>query len=698
MTKIKATITFTICSVFSLGAIANSPAVLAQQTFQMETKNLPVADASGKLDLGAPQSNTNSEEAKARSEKEKEKREKEKERKEKEEAKFKELAAVCENLHKELGLDEKYSKMACEFSRRVYQAQDQEIIQCIQNVRSIPGVDLGLAFACFHQTEMYEQAKIRKLKENLPQCLQLTSQQSAGMFWTYEELSYLNQIDRDGWRLKKSRDAWEFPKTRFEKFYQDCAKMELPKDDFKSSLELVGVANFNSKFSVAKKNAKDTLASNAWIGIGGLSGLALDSTGSLVAISDEKRTSYLHRFQRVLKPSGNYSLNYMDSKEIQVGKIGGSFDFEDLFIQPDGKIWLSTDIEFKKDEPGPFSKIAKFFGGGDSKDSKDDKEGEIKDSFIIELDPSGKYLRHITTPDELVPTYGNVEVQCPTYQQPWDTYPDQRKKKDKDNGYPKGNPANTGTGNATVTSGSANKEEPILLTDSMFERKPTTIGAQSTIVAQLQASPPVQQLQTQQGPTQQMPAQQTAPPPPPPPAKCYHYKQTKGVLSNSAVEAFTVDPRRRLYWVSSEHPTAGQNDIRIYEMDMTTQKVLRTLTYPMAKDRNNGLTSMMYYNDNLFLTVERAYTWGDKEARVNVYLSRMNSTGNSFDKTVLISHEMIKAKMAPGFTEVDNFEGITVGPSASPGKKMIYLVSDSNFNSQQRSVFLMYEVPEELLK
>lgn len=650
MTKIKVAIAFGVCSFFKLAAFGYQQSAQPQtpQSGTQVTSPAP-ADKYGRLDLGAQQSNGLSEEEKAN-------REKEKENREKEEAKFKELTTNCENLHRELGLDDRNSKIACEIHRRVYQTQDPEILQCVQSIKSTPEIDSGLAFACFHQAELFDSFKVRKLKENLPQCLKLTSQQSAGFFWIYEEMNYISTVEKDMWRLKNSRNNWDFPKTRFEKFFHDCAKMDPTKEEYESAAKLVGVVNFHSRFSVPKKSAKDISSSNAWIAVGGLSGLALDSTGALVAVSDEKRTSYLHRFQRVLKPQGNYSLSYMDSKEIQLGKIGGSFDFEDLFIQPDGRIWLSTDIEFKKEESGTLDKIVKFFSF--EKENKDAPENN--DSFIVELDSTGKYLKHIATPDELIPTYGNVEYPCPNYPSYPSEYPNLEKKKKKKN--------------------TAENSAPILLTNS-------GISGQAVGDSQLQTA--------QQVESQQTPAQQT---PPPPPVKCYNYKQVKGVKSNSAVEAFTVDPRRRLYWVSSEHPTVDQDEVRIFEMDMTTQKILKTLTYPMSKDRNNGLTSMMYYNDNVFLTVERAHSWGDKEARVNVFLTRMNSAGNSFDKTVLISNEMIKSKMAPGFTEVDNFEGLTVGPSANPGKKMIYLVSDSNFNVAQRSVFLMFEIPEELLR
>lgn len=558
----------------------------------------------------------------------------------------------CVRTHENLGLNSKSAEKACNNYHRVYQTENQDVKTCLADLKSYQGVQPYLAFACFHRP-----VSISLSQEDLKSCLIQTSSQSSSDFWYWEEIAYVYSID-EIYGTKKSKQIERFPKTRFENFFRDCAKPLASTQATRTSARLVGAVNFNSAMTFIKKGTW----SDTYINVGGLSGLSFDSRGRLIAVSDEKRKAFLHKFEPVLpsQPDGPFSIKYLDSLEINMN-FGADFDLEDLFLFPDGRAWVSTDISLKGNN---------FGGFGLSQENKKNS------SFLFELDSEGRQAKSVSTPEDLIPQRGSVEVDCP-FQGPsnWGARDEQPRLGADTSG--------RGPPSASDVRG-AKPKQPVQGSSVFTEQK-------------------IQQIQNETPPNLRQPepeAEMVGPPKPPEimqRKKCMESRQIKGVRSNRAVEAFAVDMATNRYWVTTEQPLANEKVVKFFEMDMKSETLIRTIEYPMDSNGGNGLTSILYIN-GVFLTVERAHQYGDTEAKVNVFVAKINSLGTAFEKKILISNAQIKSKMAPGFYNVDNFEGIAVSKSPNADNALIYLVSDNNFSAEQRSVFLIYEVSNDLLR
>jgi hypothetical protein len=63
-------------------------------------------------------------------------------------------------------------------------------------------------------------------------------------------------------------------------------------------------------------------------------------------------------------------------------------------------------------------------------------------------------------------------------------------------------------------------------------------------------------------------------------------------------------------------------------------------------------------------------------------------------KTLLLDLRDIIPQLDAEFPSLDNFEGMCLGPRLADGSRTVILVSDNNFNPQQRTVFLAFKLGE----
>jgi hypothetical protein len=61
-------------------------------------------------------------------------------------------------------------------------------------------------------------------------------------------------------------------------------------------------------------------------------------------------------------------------------------------------------------------------------------------------------------------------------------------------------------------------------------------------------------------------------------------------------------------------------------------------------------------------------------------------------KSLLLDLSKVKG-LSRELAALDNFEGMTLGPSLPDGSRTLLIVSDDNFNPRQRTAFLLFRLP-----
>jgi len=204
-----------------------------------------------------------------------------------------------------------------------------------------------------------------------------------------------------------------------------------------------------------------------------------------------------------------------------------------------------------------------------------------------------------------------------------------------------------------------------------------------------------------------------------------------GVKENKAFEALSVDANKQQLWLATEsslHQDRGltedsasntmandsQQYIRIGQFDIGSKNMIHQFIYPadykIDKNNlqgNNGLTDFLALGDNKLLTLERTYLKdssisGDRKTDANwVRLFLTDCSGASdvsqhealntgkfitCGKVLLLDLSSVLGK------NVDNIEGIAIGPEISKDSHLLVLVSDNNFSPSQKTQFLFFHL------
>jgi len=115
---------------------------------------------------------------------------------------------------------------------------------------------------------------------------------------------------------------------------------------------------------------------------------------------------------------------------------------------------------------------------------------------------------------------------------------------------------------------------------------------------------------------------------------------------------------------------------------------------------HNGVSELVALDDERLLVLERAYVEAG-ERRVNtvrifqVDLAQAAAEGGSpplLAKRLVLDLNDVVARFDEGQRELDNFEGMTLGPRLASGNPSLLLVSDDNFSARQRTVFVAFEL------
>jgi hypothetical protein len=185
--------------------------------------------------------------------------------------------------------------------------------------------------------------------------------------------------------------------------------------------------------------------------------------------------------------------------------------------------------------------------------------------------------------------------------------------------------------------------------------------------------------------------------------------QETGPRQNTVLEALTLTPAGTFLFAGVEDPgyndgappTAGTGALtRVTRFDVATLTPTAQFAYPLdpitaPSGEANGLTDLVALDDETFLAVERSHgthnvarIYRATVAGADNILGRPSLTGaplNAMTKTLVADLSTM-----PEVRDLDNVEGITLGPKLSDGRQSVVLVTDDNFNPEQTTQFYAF--------
>ncbi|MNL39491.1 hypothetical protein D3C87_1617720 [compost metagenome] len=114
---------------------------------------------------------------------------------------------------------------------------------------------------------------------------------------------------------------------------------------------------------------------------------------------------------------------------------------------------------------------------------------------------------------------------------------------------------------------------------------------------------------------------------------------------------------------------------------------------------DNGVPAILAMDSSRVLVLERGFDSVEREAVIRLYKVELANADKDgvLQKELIVDFKDLKPQFAAGFKKVDNFEGMALGPVRN-GSQVIFLVSDNNFSSSQRTTFLALAIPQGALK
>lgn len=195
--------------------------------------------------------------------------------------------------------------------------------------------------------------------------------------------------------------------------------------------------------------------------------------------------------------------------------------------------------------------------------------------------------------------------------------------------------------------------------------------------------------------------------------------EEKGPRHNSVLEGLAFDENYRHVFVSVEDalyqdgPKAGTGDstawVRILKFDRETKNEVGEYAYqldpvpypanPPGAFKINGISDIMHIGQNRLLVIERAWSTGRVPSNIRVYLADLNKADNVAGVASLHAappRQPVSKKLLINMDDlgipVFNVEGVTFGPRLPNGHASLVFVVDDNFNKNEKSQFLLFEI------
>lgn len=203
---------------------------------------------------------------------------------------------------------------------------------------------------------------------------------------------------------------------------------------------------------------------------------------------------------------------------------------------------------------------------------------------------------------------------------------------------------------------------------------------------------------------------------------------TQGVRGNESFESLTLTPDEQRLYTAAESPLVQDGPaatldegglVRIveYEASGATYEPRREFAYPLDPFGAvgfrpdflvTGLVELLALGGSDFLALERGFAQESNGGRSlnRIRIFRTSFTGatdisgldtirgrriTAARKTLLLDLATVEGLSAELAT-LDNFEGMAFGPDLPDGARTLVLVSDDNFNTRQRTSFLLFRI------
>lgn len=198
-----------------------------------------------------------------------------------------------------------------------------------------------------------------------------------------------------------------------------------------------------------------------------------------------------------------------------------------------------------------------------------------------------------------------------------------------------------------------------------------------------------------------------------------------GVRNNQALESLTSTPDKQSIFTANEQALHQDGDkagiangspVRIVQYDRHGE-ILGQYPYMVSPIPNptglssvqgdNGLVEMLALDRHNLLTLERSYVASLNRVFVRIFhinlehahdISHSSSLSDKIAKVpfvakaLVLDFETIIPLLEDGYRSLDNLEGMSLGPPLADGSQTLIVVSDGNFNREQRTLFLAFKL------
>lgn len=154
--------------------------------------------------------------------------------------------------------------------------------------------------------------------------------------------------------------------------------------------------------------------------------------------------------------------------------------------------------------------------------------------------------------------------------------------------------------------------------------------------------------------------------------------------TNSGYEGLCFNTTGTKMYISLERPkNAIASQIIVCDLENNNEVIYDYFLDDLPLDRNkdNGITELLYIDDSTLLVVERAFLGAKHGMSVRVYKVRIPSNREVIKKIKLLTN-------FSGIPAIDNIEGVTYSAS---GKELIF-ISDNNANHHQQTLFICMKI------
>lgn len=154
--------------------------------------------------------------------------------------------------------------------------------------------------------------------------------------------------------------------------------------------------------------------------------------------------------------------------------------------------------------------------------------------------------------------------------------------------------------------------------------------------------------------------------------------------------------------------------VRVARMSrVSTPEVFRPhdeFKYELEAEVENGVSEILPLSSLEFLILERS--WDAEKQKVTARIYKASASEESLipknasnekiaalpplKKKLILDLDQVISQLSPGLKSIDNFEGMTFGPTLENGNRTLLLVSDNNFSQKQKTLLLVFEILQEL--